>query len=316
MSIYAPTADIAHCYHEAGLAVIPLRLDGTKAPSVKWAAEGWRRSSWEELAPWFDRPAPCGIGVICGRRSGNLEVLDFDCHRSPSVYPRWANSIASELIAKLVIVATPSGGRHAWYRSMTTEGGTALARAAETEEGKLPPATIELKAEGCYIVAPGSPAETHPDHDLYDLIQGDPRHPPLLSNEERAELHRHARALNLYHPDTKPPTKPINRKRLGGRKLPGDIFNQTAEWEDILEPHGWRMASTKGGTTYWTKPDGTRGHTHATTGYGGANLFHCFTSDASPFTEGEDYKPFAVFALLNHDGDFKRAAAALKTRHL
>jgi hypothetical protein len=182
----------------------------------------------------------------------------------------------------------------------------------------LPHATIELKSEGAYIVAPGSPPATHPDHDLYDIIQNDPRNPPLLTIEELEQLHQHARALNLYTPppaDTKPK---IDRTKLRGRKLPGDIFNQQAEWEDILLPHGWQIAATKGdGTTLWTKPDGTRGHTHATTGYGGGDCLYIFTTDCpKPFEPNTPYTKFAAFTMLEYDGDFKRAAAALKTKHL
>ena len=215
-------------------------------------------------------------------------------------------------------MATPSGGQHIYYRTTTTEPSTALARAAKNAyaQNALPHATIELKSEGAYIVACGSPPETHPDNKIYDLVSGDPRNPPLLTAEERAALHAAAKSLNLYAPPPAEKKKPIDRKKLGGRKLAGDKFNAEADWSELLEPHGWSIVRTRGDTTDWTKPDGTRGHTHATTGYMGLNLFHCFTSDASPFTEGENYKPFAVLALLNFDGDYKRAAAALKTKHL
>ena len=172
-----------------------------------------------------------------------------------------------------------------------------------------------MKSEGAYIVAPGSPAETHPDHDLYDLLQGDPRNPPIITTEQRAALHAHARAFNLYCPAPRKPTKPIDRKALKGRKLPGDIFNATTEWADILEAHGWTATKTKGDTTYWTKPSGTGGHAHATTGHGQGDCFYCFTSDPPKHLEANrPYNKFAVWTALNHDGDFKRAAQALKTK--
>ena len=326
MSIYAteprnPTARIAFWYYEAGLAIIPLRLDGTKAPLVKWASEGWRRPTWEDLAAYFNRPAPCGIGILTGNRNLGYEVLDFDCHRSPSVYPKWVARIDEGLLSKLVIVATPSGGRHIYYRCVTTEGSKPLAREApkpDHDPATLPPATIELKSEGAYIVAPGSPPETHPDNKLYDLLQGDPRTPTIITTGQRAALHTAAKSLNLYAPPPTKPTQPIDRTKLSkNKKLPGDKFNQQAEWEDILEPHGWTATKTKGSTTYWTKPGGTGNASHATTGYGQGDCLYIFTTDCPKhFEPNRAYNKFAAFTMLYHDGDYKRAAKALAKKNL
>jgi putative DNA primase/helicase len=320
MTIYTPTADIAHEYHKAGLAILPLRTDGSKAPLVKWSQSSWHRHAWEELAPYWERHNPCGIGILTGNRNVGYEVLDFDCHHAVSVFPKWAARIDEGLLAKLVIVATPSGGRHVYYRCVTTEGSKALAREApkpDHDPATLPPATIELKSEGAYIVAPGSPAETHPDRKLYDLLQGDPRNPSYINDEKRERLHTAARALNLYCPKPTKTGRKIDRTKLKGRKLPGDIFNQQADWSEVLEPHGWTATKTKGDTTYWTKPSGTGGHTHATTNYGGADCLYIFTSDPPKHLEANrPYSKFAVWTALNHDGDFHKAAHALTTKHL
>ena len=317
MSIYAPQTDTARCAHwylTHGFSVIPLWLGGSKAPIVKEV----RVYSWEEIAHWFNRPCPCAIGLLCGRRSRGLESLDFDAHKSPSVYPQWAARIDPALLARLVITATPSGGRHVEYLSPTTEGSTALARAAKNadDHAALPHATIELLSEGHYVVSFGSPPKTHDTGLPYRLLQGDPSDPPLITIEEREQLHNAAKSLNLYHAEPTKPHKPIDRSKLHGRQLAGDIYNQEAEWQDILEPHGWRIARTKGDTTYWTRPDGTRGHTHATTGYGSVDKCRFFTDCPPHLNPDESHSKFAVWTALNHDGDFKRAAAALKNKHL
>jgi hypothetical protein len=41
------------------------------------------------------------------------------------------------------------------------------------------------------------------------------------------------------------------------------------------------------------------------------NIFCVFSSNAAPFDSNKAYLPFAVHALLNHDGDYPRAAASL-----
>ena len=46
--------------------------------------------------------------------------------------------------------------------------------------------------------------------------------------------------------------------------------------------------------------------------YGGRMLFHCFTSNASQFDCDKSYDPFGVYVRLEHNGDFRAAALALK----
>ena len=68
-----------------------------------------------------------------------------------------------------------------------------------------------------------------------------------------------------------------------------------------------------GEVTYWRRPDKTKG-VSATTGYGGTNLLYIFTSSAPPFEPDTAYSPFGAYALLEHDGDFQRAAKVLHNR--
>lgn len=42
-------------------------------------------------------------------------------------------------------------------------------------------------------------------------------------------------------------------------------------------------------------------------------MFYCFTSSASPFEMNRGYSPFAVYAMLQHDGDYSAAASALRS---
>ena len=91
-------------YVAAGLSIIPIAADGTKAPCSELlpyepARDGERpRPSWNpfrsrlptrsELMAWF-RPGHaetlCGIGVVCGVISGGLEVIDFEKSRRHSL---------------------------------------------------------------------------------------------------------------------------------------------------------------------------------------------------------------------------------------
>jgi putative DNA primase/helicase len=98
-----------------------------------------------------------------------------------------------------------------------------------------------------------------------------------------------------------------------GSDRPGDVFERTASWEQVLEPHGWTFVRTyRGGQALWRKP-GARDSYHAKTGPGpyGDRLF-VWSDKAQPFNPHKAYTKFAAFALLEHGGNFEAASKALK----
>jgi putative DNA primase/helicase len=134
----------AKAYHDAGYAVMPLRLDGSKATRIKW-----RKYEFFELAYHFNSIGnPSGIGILCGQLSGGLEVLDFD---EPSMYPQWVKLIEKVILDGLPIIETPSDGRHIWWRYNAVEPNQVLAR---DEKGGI---LIETRGQGGMVVAVGSP---------------------------------------------------------------------------------------------------------------------------------------------------------------
>ena len=106
---------------------------------------------------------------------------------------------------------------------------------------------------------------------------------------------------------------PIGVVANGGAGRPGDDFNAHASWADILEPHGWVRVSEAGEEGRWRRPDKGDGWS-ATTNYKGSGLLYVFSSSAEPFEPDRGYSKFAAYALLNHGGDFRAAAADLGQR--
>lgn len=93
--------ELARGYRDAGISVIPIRVDGSKAPAVAtWKPFQSRLATDAELQAWFQRPA--GIALVCGRVSGGLEVIDFD---DGSVFPAW-RAATMALAANLPVVET------------------------------------------------------------------------------------------------------------------------------------------------------------------------------------------------------------------
>src|SRR5262245_15934517 len=59
--------DTARAYVDAGLSVIPIRLDGSKTPAVKWKRYQTELPTDDDLASWFNPygESKYGIGIVC-----------------------------------------------------------------------------------------------------------------------------------------------------------------------------------------------------------------------------------------------------------
>lgn len=76
-----------------------------------------------------------GIAIICGKVSGNLEVIDIDLKYdlSGDLFQR-LKDLAPDIFAKLTIASTVSNGYHLYYRSSSVEPNQKLARRSATQE--------------------------------------------------------------------------------------------------------------------------------------------------------------------------------------
>jgi hypothetical protein len=229
-----------------------------------------------------------GLCVVCGGVSGHLEVFDFDA--GGALWPVWQQQVKAELPQtwpRLVVQTTPSGGRHVIYRcSSAVSGNTRLALRLV---GSKAITLIETRGEGGLFLC--APTEG------YSLEQGSLTSLGVITAEEREILWANAVALNEYWPELAQPPRP------------GDVFNQRGDIRDLLRRHGWQLERPAGsdGNEHWRRPGKARG-TSATLK---DNIFYVFSTNASPFVAGRAYSPFAVYALLEHGGDWSRAAGCL-----
>jgi hypothetical protein len=157
--------EVARGYVRAGLSVIPVKADGSKAPLLSgWRAYSDRLPTDAELVEWFGGGATAGLGVVPGPASGNLVVLDFECRGGMPAYSEWLEKLSAEARAALAlcpVVRTPSGGRHVWVRLPDPQEGCRLARYAN---GKT---KIEVRGRGHQVLAPGCPASCHASSEPY-----------------------------------------------------------------------------------------------------------------------------------------------------
>jgi putative DNA primase/helicase len=307
---------IAADYVGQGLSVLPIRVDGSKAPALpEGQVEQFRtrRPNEPELRGWFETGRR-GIGILGGPASGNLVVLDFE---TDLVFRSWGDRLTAEDRGTLEgspVVRTPGGGWHVYLRTAEPVRGCKLARTAAGE------CLVETRGHGHYVVAPGSPARCHPTNRPYLWVrrgwvgQAPGREPCPTPLEAFHALTVHAAGLNEY-------VKPAPREIVGDRSgpatgdRPGDHFNARAAWGDILTPHGWKVYRPAGPTTFWCRPGKSPAGISASTGFcrgpTGNDLLYVFSTSAAPFEAELSYSKFAAYTLLNHRGDFAAATKAL-----
>lgn len=105
----------------AGLCVIPAATTGTKQPwpdSPSWKAYETQQPSPEQVDRWFANGRYDGFGIVCGRISGSLEMLEFE-----------GRAITEGLLDTITEIADASGLGDLWhtitngYRETTPSGG-------------------------------------------------------------------------------------------------------------------------------------------------------------------------------------------------
>lgn len=81
------------------------------------------------------------VGLVCGKPSGNVECIDIDLKYSldPKLFDKYkklVQSINENLLKKLVVQKTRSGGYHLIYRCSEIAGNLKLANRPTTDEEK------------------------------------------------------------------------------------------------------------------------------------------------------------------------------------
>jgi hypothetical protein len=74
---YGSLGEAALYYLSQGLSVIPLR-EREKIPAVAWDEYQTKRPTEEEVRKWWAENPGYNVGIVAGRVSGNLVVIDFD----------------------------------------------------------------------------------------------------------------------------------------------------------------------------------------------------------------------------------------------
>lgn len=327
--------------HDAGLCVLPIKADGSKAADVRtWKPYKIQRSTPAEHDEWFGGDRPRGIAVVYGAVSGNVEMIEFEGHAirdgllDEVTEIMQASGLGEEWQAVLDgwVTESPSGGRH--YR-VRVEGGdvpgnTKLAsrlaredeytdeerqRLREKPNARIVRVQIETRGEGGYGLVEPSSGTVHPSGKPYLRIAGGPNTIPVVDVDVFQAIHDICHMLDTLPKPESPKTAPRDLPPLpSGGLRPGEDFDQRGDWAQILQGI-FQPLITRGSTTYWGWADGARG-VKATTGHASdKDRLYVFTT-SSDFVPETPYSKFAAYTQLTQGGTsndaFKRAAADLR----
>ncbi|MCM2369437.1 DUF3987 domain-containing protein [Aporhodopirellula aestuarii] len=289
-----PIRDAAYRYIDAGYRVLPADARRKFPTLASYKQYRNKPPTEKQNDTWFS--SADAICILTGGVSGSLEVLDFD--QAGRAFDAWCDQVEEHdprLLQRLVVQKSRSGGRHVFFRNelLTPKSGVHARTVTPEVDGKT--VLIESLGEGSLVMCDPSPG--------YVVLQGDLTKVPVMSVDERAILVDAACSLNEVKPTQG--DAPTTKTTSDGTQ-PGDDFSERGDVAAILTRHGWRLIRD-GNNQQWCRPGKATGCS-ATLKDG---VFFVFTSNASPFEPNKSYSPFAVFALLEHGGDFSAATRQL-----
>jgi len=265
-----------------------------------------------------------GIGIICGRVSGGVFMLEAE-GRARDLLPkvreaaeRLGTLALLERLAAGCVDESPSGGLHFYLRSADGTGPGNVLLAARPDPGAEHGRQVlfETRGHGGWSVVAPSAGRTHKTGKPYRFVRGGPSTIPTFTQVEIDLLFSTFRAVDEMpapEPAAVQPSQVQRRERPAGDILPGDDFNQRATWEEILTD--WKRGQVVGERQHWTRP----GKSHGTSATTTADVLCCYSSSAGlPVFTGAGCKnalsKFATYSHLHHGGDFAAAARDLWNR--
>lgn len=295
----------AYNYIQNGICVIPTNKD--KIPCFEWKMYHDEIITNEKAKEGFSLPYAKMLGVVCGRSSGNLEVIDIDCKYdlTGQLFDNYLQDIQDndqDLADSLLIIRTRTGGYHIYYRCEVIEGNQKLAiRPASAEEIVNNPkdkvrVLIETRGQAGYVVAP--PSEGYTIHAGGKI--------PTITADQREILLELARSYNQII--SEPRKEYIAPVRDGFFTTPWDDYNSRGDILPLLQAHGWEIIRRRGERIQFRRPGkekGISGDYHTS-----LRLFKVFTT-SSEFEAGHGYTNYGVYKILECAGDSSQAAKRL-----
>lgn len=300
----------------AGMSVVPVVADGSKRPLGTWKNYQTVRATVEQVGQWFKVAPEQGVGVICGKVSSNLEMLEIEANRMGGEYldkvleameDQGVSVIWDGLLSDGYCETTPSGGIHILYRiaDQDVPGNTKIALDVT---GKITYA--ETRGEGGFVVVAPSGGTVHKTGESWTCVAGEIGTVPTITWDQRCKIHK---ALQVALDERVLPTyeRPTGTQEYtGSGTRPGDAYNAdpSVNVYDILTRNGWKYLGKMAGQDRYVHPLSSDMTTHsACTGYKGSENLYAW----SGLPKEDFYDKFSLLAHLEFNGDFSAAGKYL-----
>lgn len=308
------TLELAAIYARAGARVLPLRPKSKAASLNDWPNNA--TTDQNQITKWFGNGTAYNIGLAMGTWSHTetdktfLVCVDIDTANGKHGLQNWQQLVADNggNIGQPFIADTATGGLHLVYVSPVE---------LTNERGALPE-HIDVRGQGGYIMTEPS---THPDNGRKPKWRAGSSWPtakPGLMPQWLLDI-----ITTKPEPIQRTATTEPRLRALGDAPRPGDIYNNTHTWAQVLATYGWQLVEQKGDKTYWARPGkpATRdAHSAVLANDAGEHGVLTVFSTSAPrelmrndhlTTTGGHYKftsPFDFYACMQHEGDHKHAA--------
>lgn len=303
----------ARVYVRRGLALTPILPKGKRPYLKAWGKHPFRTVEQIERH-WASHPDD-NVGLILGALSG---VCDIECDTDQG-----RDALEGLLTPEQKQTPTYTSGKpRMCHRSFQ------LPELPERLAGSNVIAAdgIEIRLGLDGQTQSVLPPSIHPTGRVYAWVrnlgpwQVDPQPFPvdvLEYVEERIAIREEGcGTIQVYRTETVSNETVSNVIALPAGDRPGDIYNQLARWEDVLD--GWKKCGTKGSLTLWKHPASESGAHSAATGWqtaAGNDVLVVYSNRTKFGTvlgkDGTCYTKFEAYAILKHGGDRTKAAAML-----
>lgn len=283
---------------EFELSIIPVASN--KKPIIKSWSEYQRTIA--PIAIWHSHYVNQGtVGIITGEISGFLECIDIDIKNDPTgtIITEYTSLISEDLLQKLIVQSTPSGGQHFIYRCPAATIDKNLKLALHSDKSVI----IETRGEGGYFCT--SKINNSIMRGVFDLEKLNVEIPEITV-EERNFLLDSARSLTRYFP-TGNTSK--NGESFSYSDPAINEFNDKYSIVELFQKHGWAVVKEDDQKVYLLRDGSSAAHS----GYyfKETKTFFCY-STSTEFKPEKPYNHFQVLQVLEGKNDFRTTVRLLK----
>lgn len=288
---------------DIGLSIIP--TNANKKPIKPW---GEYQSKIAPISEWHSHYKNQGtVGIIAGKISGNLECIDIDIKNDPlqTIHIEYGKLIPTELLNKLLIQTTPSGGSHFIYRcpEATIEKNQKLALHSDRA------VIIETRGEAGYFCTSKTNYKIEFGKFNLETLEVEI---PVITSKEREFLLETARSLTRFFPASKEKSSVYvndesdksskNEQSSGYKEQAINDFNDKYCIIELFIKHNWSVVREDDEKFYLLRSGSSAQHS----GYyfKETKTFFCF-SNSTEFKTERPYNNFQILEILEGKNDYR-----------